>query len=51
MLEIVRRYQAGENHTSIACDFPVKPGQVSKIVNGKAWVHVTGIEADGTIDE
>ena len=51
VLEIVRRYEAGENHTSIARDFPVNRDQVSKIVNGKAWVHVTGIQADDTTDE
>jgi len=43
VLEIVRRYRSGETQTSIARDFPVQQSQVSKIVRGKKWAHVTGI--------
>ena len=51
VLEIVRRYKAGETQTSIACDFPVKQSQLSKILRGKKWTHVTGIEGDDATDE
>ncbi len=43
VLEIVRRYNAGETQTRIARDFPVQQSQISKILRGKSWVHVTGI--------
>ena len=46
VLEIVRRYEAGEPQISIARDFPVNQSQVSKIVRGVAWTHVTGIESE-----
>jgi uncharacterized protein (DUF433 family) len=46
VLEIVRRYDAGETQMSIARDFPVSQSAVSKIVRGENWGHVTGIERD-----
>ena len=46
VLEIVRRHEAGETQTSIASDFPVNQSQVSKIVRGAAWTHVTGIDSE-----
>lgn len=46
VLEIVQRYEAGEPQTSIARDFPVNQSQVSKILRGKSWTHMTGIESE-----
>jgi uncharacterized protein (DUF433 family) len=46
VLEIVRRYNAGETQTSIARDFPVSQSAVSKIVRSENWAHVTGIESE-----
>jgi uncharacterized protein (DUF433 family) len=46
VLEIVRRYNAGETQTSIARDFPVGQSEVSKILRGERWVHVTGIKSE-----
>jgi hypothetical protein len=46
VLEIVRRYDAGETQMSIACAFPVSQSAVSKIVRGENWGHVTGIESE-----
>ncbi|MFW6116307.1 MAG: helix-turn-helix domain-containing protein, partial [bacterium] len=46
VLEIVRRYDAGETQMSIARDFPVSQSAVSKIVRGENWGHVTGIESE-----
>lgn len=51
VVEIVQRHEAGEPQTSIARDFPVNQSQVSKILRGKSWTHVTGIEGDETSDE
>jgi uncharacterized protein (DUF433 family) len=44
VLEIVRRCEAGERYSRVACDFPVGKGQVARIMRGEAWAHVTGIE-------
>jgi uncharacterized protein (DUF433 family) len=46
VLEIVRRYDAGETQMSIARDFPVSQSAVSKILRGENWGHVTGIESE-----
>jgi hypothetical protein len=46
VLEIVRRYEAGETQMSIACDFPVGQSAVSKILRGETWGHVTAIESE-----
>ena len=46
VLEIVRRYEAGDTQTEIARDFPVRQSQVSNILKGKSWAHLTGIESD-----
>lgn len=46
VLEIVRRHEAGETQTSIASDFPVNQSQVSKILRGDSWTHVTGIDSE-----
>ncbi|MEA3374715.1 MAG: hypothetical protein U9R72_00710, partial [Chloroflexota bacterium] len=43
VVEIVRRYNGGETQTSIARDFPVGQSEVSAILRGKNWAHVTGI--------
>ena len=51
VVEIVQRYEAGEPQTGIARDFPVNQSQVSKIVRGKSWTHVTGIEGDNATDD
>ncbi len=42
--EIVRRCEAGERYESVASDFPVKRDQVSSIMRGESWAHITGIE-------
>ena len=41
VLEIVRRHDAGEQQIHIAGDFPVNQSQISKIIRGKSWTHVT----------
>jgi uncharacterized protein (DUF433 family) len=46
VLEIVRRYNAGETQMSIARDFSVSQSAVSMIVRGENWGHVTGIESE-----
>jgi hypothetical protein len=45
VLEIVARSARGENGASIAKRFGVSKNQVSLILLGKAWTHVTGREA------
>jgi len=44
VLEIVRRCRAGERYGSVAQDFPVDRDQISSIMCGASWAHVTGIE-------
>ena len=48
VLEIVRRCEAGERYGSVARDFPVGRDQVSSIMRGESWAHVTGIEGPAT---
>jgi uncharacterized protein (DUF433 family) len=44
VVEIVRRCEAGERYGSVARDFPVRRDQVSSIMCGQSWAHVTGFE-------
>lgn len=41
-LDICARYDAGETQTAIARSYGIAQSQVSFIVNGKTWSHVTG---------
>lgn len=41
IIEIRRRVKSGETQTSVAKDVGVSQGQISHIVSGRAWPHIT----------
>lgn len=43
VLEIIKHVQSGNTHTSIAREYGISAANVSNIINGRTWNHLTNI--------